>query len=151
MQQSKAVGACPPRGRRRSRALVADDTRLIQWAIGGALEAEGFETATVSDRRELVDRLGRSSFDLVVASTTLGREDVSDLIDALCSRAPQTAVILLGEPEDPFVVHRCPGAVVFGKPFEVTEVVGTARRLLTERTGSARDETGGEEPPPDKA
>lgn len=113
------------------RALIIDDTALVRWALRQCLGALGFEVMTAGTRTEMLERLIGSGFRLVVASPSVGREDVIDLLETVRRQQPETAMILLTAGES----IREPKAwgertIVFEKPFSVDEVTAAARRLV---------------------
>ena len=119
------------------RALVVDDTALVRWALHHSLHALGFEVVTAGTRTEMLERLIGSGFRLVVASPTVGREDVTDLLETVRRQQPETAMILLTADES----IREPKTwgeqtLVFEKPFSVDEVRAAVHRLVP---GCGRD------------
>ncbi len=111
------------------RVLVADDTRLVRWAVGRALRAEGFEVVTASSRDEALGRLVSSRFDLIVLPLSLGHKEIRDVVTAVARHESGTAIILLSSSEEAADLAGGAHTAILGKPFSVGEVVEAARRL----------------------
>ncbi len=113
------------------RVLVADDTRLVRWAVGRALRAEGFEVVTASTRDDALGRLVSERFDLLVLPLALGREEIRDLVSAVARHQSGTAMILLSSSEEAADLADGANTAVIGKPFSVGDVVDAARRFTS--------------------
>lgn len=121
----------------RPRALIVDDTLLVRWALHESLGELGFEVMTAGTRAEMLEQLIGSGISLVVASPSMGREDVTDLLEMVRRQQPETAMILLTADES----IREPKAwgertIVFEKPFSVAEVRAAVQRLVPGAAGT---------------
>ena len=114
------------------RALVADETTLVRWALRRALTAAGFTVAEAGTREEVLETLVAHQYRLVVLPLALGFEDMEDIAQAIASPAGDTALIVLtenGKIPDSLRLHARVKAV--DKPFSITSLVDAAMTLAS--------------------
>jgi DNA-binding NtrC family response regulator len=115
----------------RPKALVAEDTELGRWAVARALEANGFEVNTASNKAEAIGRLIGNAFAVFIAAVPLERESVSELIRQVHENQPSTGLILLADHDNASRLADSCGsrAVVIEKPFGIDQIVKAACEL----------------------
>jgi len=102
------------------RVLVADDQPLERWALARALSARGHEVTTAGTREEACGRLFQSRFDVVIMSSRIGDQDMTDVLRELAGYQVGTQLIALYDVE-----ARVPGPaealpwVSLAKPFDL--------------------------------
>jgi diguanylate cyclase (GGDEF)-like protein len=80
------------------RILFADQDVALCVSVRRALHQHGYAVTLVHDGADAVDFLGRETYDLVVAGTTLPTLDGVQVLRVIRQKGGETPVILLGEP-----------------------------------------------------
>lgn len=115
--------------------LVADDSVVIQKAIGITFAQEDFEVTFVSNGEEALQRAKEINPDLILADTNMPKLSGSDLCKRLRTEAAfqSTPIILLANNKETFtpIQLKSFGANDFvQKPFESTQLLDKAKSLL---------------------
>jgi ActR/RegA family two-component response regulator len=122
--------------KRRSLALVSEDTELGRWALSRALEAEGFEVQAVSTWAEASACLVQARFSLAVVAVSSAPENAADIVAYVHAHHPSTHLVLLAD-EDSIGELRLvcgPETDVLAKPLDLEQIAHVAH---------ARPELGG--------
>lgn len=124
-----------PEGSSRTKSvLVVDSDYQETGAIRNSLEACGFDVSSWTHAQAARSRLATRSFDLLVLSTTLGKDAIHGFLEDLRSLRPGPKVILImgeaerQEDEPGLSFLRC--LVTINRPFQLIEVATTAETLL---------------------
>ncbi len=118
----------------RQRILVVDDEPDVAELVVAVLQGEGYEVEAVHSGRAALERLAQTTYDLIVCDLHMPEVDGMDVYRAVQERpASAPAILFLSGFHDsakylPFV--RETGVAVLAKPFELTELRQTVRRLL---------------------
>jgi two-component system, NtrC family, response regulator AtoC len=120
----------------RARILVAEDDDLTLELLTTVLRGAGHDVTAVSDGREALDEIARSTFDVVVGDVQMPRASGLELLDALNARSPETPLILV-------TAYANPGAAMdaiargaadyLAKPVDVVALRTTVARTLERR------------------
>ncbi len=113
---------------------MAEDDPEMRALVVDALRIDGFEVEEVGDGRQMRARTVQSVYDLVVSDLRLPRGDGLTVLEGLHDRSPCTQLILMTAFADDAVRWRTAqvGAVLIDKPFKLSELRATARRLCKE-------------------
>ncbi len=110
--------------------LIADDTPLVRWAVRRALNEAGFRVIEAQSRTEVLEALVSCSFQLVILSLELVRDDMEDVARAIASSAGTTALIVLTQDGTlPDALRSQPRVKAIDKPFSITSIVQAAVSL----------------------
>jgi CheY-like chemotaxis protein len=99
-----------------SRILLIDDSRTARVTLARALEAAGFETATVGDAAEALDALAQRHFYAVVADYQLPGVTGLELLAILRGEDPARPLIL-------YSASMTPDLAAQARTFRVTAVL----------------------------
>src|SRR5262245_13670693 len=118
--------------------LIVEDDDELRGVLGRGLREEGFAVDAVADGGALLDRVERTSPDVLVIDIGLPDADGRDLCQALRARGVQTPVLFLTARDA--LVDRVSGFDAGGddylaKPFAFVELVARLQALLR-RSGS---------------
>ena len=119
--------------------LVADDERVITFALQAWFEQHGFAVEIASTPDDAMACLGRTQFDVVIADLRLsGTEAMEGLevIRAAREQSPRTVILLLTAYLFPEVVEAAKAAgadVAVQKPRPLAEMTKTIMALLETR------------------
>lgn len=83
------------------RVLVADDQPLERWALASVLSARGHDVTTATTREETCGRLFQGRFDVVIMSSRIGDQDMTDVLRELAGYQAATQLIALYDVEAP--------------------------------------------------
>jgi len=126
-------------GLERSVLIVEDDDEL-RGVLGRGLREEGFAVDTVPDGGALLDRVERTSPDVLVIDIGLPDADGRDLCQALRARGVQTPVLFLTARDalvDRIAGFDAGGDDYLAKPFAFVELVARLQALLRRAGGDA--------------
>jgi DNA-binding NtrC family response regulator len=118
--------------------LVVDDDPSVGLVLSGILRQEGFEAAHALSAAEALDRVDRSSVEVVITDLRMPGMDGMALLVALKKKVPELPVIMLtahGTVSTAVEAMKRGASDFMLKPFEREEVVHTVRKALatTER------------------
>lgn len=115
------------------RVLLVDDEPAIVRAFQRSLARAGFSVVTASDGSEATERLGESSFDVVLSDISMPTATGIDLLRVIRKRDPDIPVVLMtGTP----AVNTATQAIQFGvlgyliKPIVVSEMLALVQRAV---------------------
>ena len=116
--------------------LVADDERVIAFALEAWFEQHGFAVEIASTPEEAMERIRRTQYDVVVADLRLsGTEAMEglDVIRAAREQSPRAVILLLTAYLSPEVVEAAKAAgadVAVQKPRPLADITRTIMALL---------------------
>jgi len=119
--------------------LIADDERVIVFALHAWFEQHGFDVETASTPEEAMQRIGRTRFDVVVADLRLSGTEAMEGLDVICAareRSPHAGIVLLTAYLFPEVVEAAKTAgadLAVQKPRPLAEMTRTIMALLESR------------------
>jgi NtrC-family two-component system response regulator AlgB len=76
-------------------ALIVDDEINIRKTLAMCLEADGHQTAAVSNFQDAVTEAARRSFDIAFVDLRLGTASGMDLIPVLLSSSPWLKIVVI--------------------------------------------------------
>jgi DNA-binding NtrC family response regulator len=114
--------------KRRSLALVSEDTELGRWALTRALEAEGFEVQAVSAWVEASAWLSRASFSLALVAVSSAAGNAADIAAFVRQQHPNTHLVLLADEDSIGELRLACGEDldILRKPLDLDEVAHVA-------------------------
>jgi DNA-binding response OmpR family regulator len=129
------------------RILLVDDEQSVQKLLTYPLRKEGYEVVGALDGREALDRLGDSSFDLVVLDVMLPRLDGFDVCRQIRARSAVPIIMLTAKAEE---IDKVLGLELgaddyITKPFSVREF-GSRVKAVLRRAALVRGNEALEEP-----
>ncbi|MEK6644587.1 MAG: response regulator [Planctomycetota bacterium] len=122
-------------------ALVADDEETIRETIAEVLRKKGCTVQTAADGREAIEKLGKSTIDILLADIRMPHKNGYDVFAAAKDINPKCCVILMTgfgyDPNHSVVRARQEGlsAVLF-KPFKVDQLVTEIKSALNPNAAS---------------
>jgi len=114
-----------------SRLLVVEDDPSVRNTIVTFLELEGYAVDAVSSTREAIDRLGVSTYPIVISDIYLDERTGIDVLHAARSSNPNCAVILMtarGTMETVMEANRGGAFDYIAKPFDFDDILKTVKR-----------------------
>ena len=106
-----------------TRVLVADEQRLLVWALERTLTASGLETVSAASRTEVCSRLAGEHFDAIVLASEMSESDMSDLIVEIDRQQPGVRLVVLCRSDNAARLRaRLAGGVVYEAPFNIDQV-----------------------------
>src|SRR5439155_15140014 len=107
-------------GSRFKRILVVDDEPMVLQSVKFVLKSVGHTVETAADAEEALKKVGKATFDLIVADLRLAGMQGDELARKIKSRNPSQRVILLTA----FPPDLCPPDfdLMLHKPFSVVEL-----------------------------
>jgi two-component system, OmpR family, response regulator len=127
--------------------LVVEDDDELRGVLGRGLREEGFAVDTVADGNALLDRVERTSPDVLVIDIGLPDADGRDLCQALRARGIHTPVLFLTARDalvDRIAGFDAGGDDYLAKPFAFVELVARLQALVRRGgSGDAGLEAGG--------
>jgi DNA-binding NtrC family response regulator len=121
--------------------LVVDDERAIGIAIQRLLSGAGYAVEAVLSGEEAIERLGRSTYHLVITDLNLKKTSGMDLLRWVREHAPETAVVMItayGSEKIAVEAMKLGAADYVPKPFDNDELELVVARVL-ERVALRRD------------
>jgi len=118
--------------------LIVEDDDELRGVLGRGLREEGFAVDAVADGGALLDRVERTSPDVLVIDIGLPDADGRDLCQALRARGVQTPVLFLTARDalvDRIAGFDAGGDDYLAKPFAFVELVARLQALLRRRGG----------------
>jgi DNA-binding NtrC family response regulator len=113
------------------RVLVAEDQPLLRWAIGRMLSPLGADVVFASTYQQACDLLSNEEFAAVVLASPLEGRHVSALLRDVDRMRPQTRLLALCASDDAeHVQDDIPRAMVFRKPFPLSELAAVIAPVL---------------------
>ena len=122
-----------------SRILLVEDDTMIASGVVYALENEGYEVTHVTNKKDAMQMMVQSKFDIAVLDMQLPDGSGFELGEKLI--ASETAVIYLTVVDDENTIVKAfdKGASDYiEKPFRIRELLARIRRVLAQRTNPAK-------------
>jgi two-component system response regulator AtoC len=119
-----------------ARILVAEDDDLTLELLATVLRTERYEVVTATDGREAIDRLGESTFDLVLSDIQMTRASGLEVLATVVREHPDTPVVLITAYAEPGAAMDAIGggaADYLAKPIDVAALRATVARALERR------------------
>jgi DNA-binding NtrC family response regulator len=119
--------------------LLADDEEKILKTLGRALRDEGHDVVTTSSARETLRLLGERTFDLLIIDYLMPEKTGLDVIRELVAssaEAERPAIVMMtahGSIESAVEAMKLGARDYLQKPFEVDELLVTARRAIEDQ------------------
>jgi DNA-binding NtrC family response regulator len=119
--------------------LLADDEEKILKTLGRALRDEGHDVVTTSSARETLRLLGERTFDLLIVDYLMPEKTGLDVIRELgasSAEAERPAIVMMtahGSIESAVEAMKLGARDYLQKPFEVDELLVTARRAIEDQ------------------
>jgi len=120
----------------KGQVLIVDDEEAIREVVATLLETQGYSCSSVANGREAVERLKKSSLDLVLSDMLMPEMDGLQLLSWLHSHDPEIPIIMVTAMHD---VSTALEAIRRGaydyilKPFEKDQLFLSVRRALEHR------------------
>ena len=114
-----------------SRLLVVEDDPSVRNTIVTFLELEGYAVDAVSSTREAIERLGESTYPIVISDIYLDERTGIDVLHTARSTNPNCAVILMtarGTIETVMEATRGGAFDYIAKPFDFDDMLKTVKR-----------------------
>ena len=119
-----------------TRILVVDDEESMRFFLARGLKKAGFEVDAVSSGRAAIDRLGSTSFDVVLTDIVMPDVSGLDVLRAVHEMDKDAVVILItahGSVENAIDALRLGAFDYLSKPFELKEILARIDRGLQRR------------------
>jgi DNA-binding NtrC family response regulator len=129
------------------RLLLVEDDPALQFTILTALEEQGYAVDAVSTTGEAIERLGDSSYPIVISDIYIDERTGLDVLDAAKRKDPRCAVILMtgrGTVETVMAATRGGAFDYIAKPFDLDTMLGALMRAEAARNDT-EDEAEAEE------
>jgi len=111
----------------RKSILVVDDEEIIREFLHEVL-SEDYDITTATDGDEAIEKIGESSFDLIITDMKMPRVSGEEVVKFAKSHNPKLPVIVISGYSTLFAVSESVnhGACAFlSKPFSITELLKT--------------------------
>jgi two-component system OmpR family response regulator len=112
--------------------MVVEDEPKVERFVRAALEREGMHVESTDDMHEIINYLGRLTFDVLVMDRMLGHDDTLQILPKVRKDFPKLKILILSALGDSF---QKTNAINVGaddylsKPFHVPELVARVRAL----------------------
>ena len=116
--------------------LIVDDEPDMVWAMGNAMQSEGYAVSSVTSGAEVVELLVQADFDVAFVDAMLPDWDGMELAALIHQQQPRTAIVLVSGyfyEEDPAITEGLQTGLYMGfvaKPFDLEEIRRLARRAV---------------------
>jgi len=109
--------------------VVADDDPSLRFLCRVNLELEGYRVEEATESRELLELAETGDVALVLLDLHLGSENGIDVARGLRERHPGIPIVLISGSAELGAPAAAVSDAVIRKPFQLDELIGTARRL----------------------
>jgi two-component system OmpR family response regulator len=112
--------------------MVVEDEPKVERFVRAALEREGMHVESTADMQEIVNYLGRLSFDVLVMDRMLGHDDTLQVLPKIRKNFPKLKILILSALGDSIQKTTAINAGAddyLSKPFHVPELVARVRAL----------------------
>jgi DNA-binding response OmpR family regulator len=116
-----------------AKILVVDDEPAIRLLVTKALEKHGFTVETAVDGVDALHKLEENTYDLMVLDVMMPRLDGFGVIEKIGgATAPKVLIMTAASPAVLKQLPRDRVAGVITKPFDIRELIDSARSLTTD-------------------
>ena len=116
-----------------AKVLVVDDEPAIRLLVTKALEKHGFSVETAVDGVDALHKLEQNTYDLMVLDVMMPRLDGIGVIEKISGvTAPKVLIMTAASPAVLKQLPRDRVAGVITKPFDIRELIDSARSLTAE-------------------
>jgi DNA-binding response OmpR family regulator len=119
---------------KRPRVLLVDDDRSVLEALGGVIEAEGFEVVRAADGHEALQQFRQQSMDIVLLDLNMPVKAGWDTFEGLTTVNPLLPIIIITARADANSEAATRGiASLMQKPLDIPLLLEKMRDLLSKR------------------
>jgi DNA-binding response OmpR family regulator len=122
---------------RGKRILLVDDEKPLRACVRMVLELEGIQVTEAGDGAEALQLFAPGKFDLVITDFQMPLMAGNELAVNLKRLAPSVPILMVTASGRARREAENPVDALLGKPFDVTELRGTLRKLLSARQEAA--------------
>ena len=117
----------------RPRVLLVDDDRSVLEALGGVIEAEGFEVVRAANGHEALQRFRQQSLDIVLLDLNMPVKGGWDTLEGLTRINPLLPIVIITARADANAEVTAKGVAAFmQKPLDIPKLLEKMRDLLAE-------------------
>lgn len=120
----------------KERVLVVDDEKVIRDIMTDFLDGEGYETVSVCNGKEALDKVITEPFDLVLVDLKMPVMDGMELLKEMRSRKLKAPVVMMtgyGTLESAVECMKMGAQDYIQKPFRMSDVLAVIRRTIRQR------------------
>ena len=118
---------------KRPRVLLVDDDRSVLEALGGVIEAEGFEVVRAANGHEALQKFGHGSMDIVLLDLNMPVKGGWDTFEGLTTVNPFLPILIITARADALSEATARGtAALMPKPLNIPALLTKMRDLLAE-------------------
>ena len=118
---------------KRPRVLLVDDDRSVLEALGGVIEAEGFEVVRAANGHEALQKFRQESMDIVLLDLNMPVKSGWDTFEGLTTVNPFLPIVIITARADAHSEAATRGiAALMQKPLNIPALLKKMRDLLAE-------------------
>lgn len=118
---------------KRPRVLLVDDDRSVLEALGGVIEAEGFEVVRAANGHEALQKFRQGSMDIVLLDLNMPVKSGWDAFEGLTTVNPFLPIVIITARADAHSEAATRGiAALMQKPLNIPALLKMMRDLLAE-------------------
>ena len=118
---------------KRPRVLLVDDDRSVLEALGGVIEAEGFEVVRAENGHEALQKFRQGSMDIVLLDLNMPVKGGWDTFEGLTTVNPFLPIVIITARADALSEATARGiAALMQKPLNIPTLLEKMRELLAE-------------------
>src|SRR5436309_10657703 len=120
----------------RTRVLVVDDEKTVQYVLTTLLQQQGYETDSAGSAEDALSKLEGEPFSVAFLDIVLPGMNGLNLLDRIKERDPDTAIIMMtsqSSAKTAIDALRKGAYDYIDKPFELDHVVAVAERAASQR------------------
>ena len=118
---------------KRPRVLLVDDDRSVLEALGGVIEAEGFEVVRAENGHEALQKFRQGSMDIVLLDLSMPVKGGWDTFEGLTTVNPFLPIVIITARADALSEATARGiAALMQKPLNIPALLKKMRELLAE-------------------
>jgi len=117
----------------RERILIVDDEEMIRWTLNWKLSKEGYSCSEAGNADQALEMLTDHSADLVILDINMPGKSGTELLPAIRTDFPETAVVMASSLNDAGIIIQCikEGAQDYVcKPFSLGDILLSVDRSL---------------------
>jgi DNA-binding NtrC family response regulator len=122
----------------KKKVIILDDEPIVGDRLKSALEKSGFEVETYVRSQDVIDRITREKFDVLVTDLKMRKPDGLDVMKYVKEHSPSTRVIIITgfATVETATVAMKSGAVDFvAKPFKIRQMRDLILKITSEGDG----------------